>query len=54
MMRDTKRWPDVTVDQRAWELAKELCGAEAIFSHIAQKAQWIKSVLLTAKAKEAA
>ena len=44
-------WPDLTVDQRAWDLAKTLCGPEAIFSEVAAKAQWLKGVLLTAKPK---
>lgn len=39
-------------DQRAQELAEQLCGPDAIFSEVAVKALWIKGVLSTAKPKE--
>lgn len=39
------------IDNRAWELAKELCAKDGItdFSKIAAKSVWIKGVLTTAK-----
>jgi hypothetical protein len=41
----------VEIDNRAWELAKELCAKDGItdFSKIAAKSVWIKGVLATAK-----
>jgi hypothetical protein len=42
----------LSAEQRAWDLAKELCGSDAIFSEIAAKAQWIKGVLQTAKERD--
>jgi hypothetical protein len=39
------------IDNRAWELAKELCAKDGVtdFSKISAKAIWIKGVLATAK-----
>jgi hypothetical protein len=39
------------IDNRAWDLAKELCAKDGVtdFSAISAKAIWIKGVLATAK-----
>lgn len=41
----------VVVDNRAWDLAKELCAKDGItdFKAIAAKSVWIKGILATAK-----
>jgi hypothetical protein len=43
----TPNWPDLTVDQTAWEMAKAAEGADACLSVTAQRAQKIKQLLLT-------
>lgn len=37
---------DFSVDQRAWDMAKEECGPRANFSQIASRAQELKKVML--------
>ena len=44
-MMTTTKWPDLTVDQRAWELAKTACGPDAPLGTIIARAQQIKNVL---------
>jgi hypothetical protein len=38
-------WPDFSIDNRAWELAKVALGADAPTSELAQRAQEIKVAL---------
>jgi hypothetical protein len=42
----TPNWPDLAVDQTAWEMAKAAEGADACLSVIANRAQSIKLALL--------
>lgn len=44
---ETKRavWPDLSKDQRAWELAKVALGPNASISDVAKRAQAIKETL---------
>jgi hypothetical protein len=39
------QWPDLSKDQRAWELAKVALGTDAPISAIAKRAQEIKETL---------
>jgi hypothetical protein len=39
-------WPDLTVDQRAWEQAKAELGTTASVSDLAQRAQRLKARML--------
>lgn len=40
------KWPDLTVDNTAWEMAKAALGSSAPVSEIAQQAQRNKQALL--------
>jgi hypothetical protein len=40
------KWPDFSIDRKAWELAKTALGADAPVSALAQRAQEIKQSLL--------
>jgi hypothetical protein len=46
MEQNTKtRWPDLSKDQRAWELAKVALGKDAPLTELVQRAQRIKETL---------
>lgn len=45
-MDSVTKWPDLSIDQRAWDLAKKVCGPDAILSEVVAKAQEYKTALL--------
>ena len=46
-------WPNLTIDQRAWELAKTALGKDAPTRDLIAKAQEIKDALKKGETKEA-
>lgn len=48
----TPDWPDLTVDHKAWEQAKELLGETADLSLLCRLAQDLKDGMNAGKAKQ--